>query len=132
MSYPSAIDTKELMACLKDKENIAWALINEKGGLVQRGGNVTLFGLDQVEVGKYLADHFYCLEGLIPLAGTPYEIYELEISPNKFINIYCLPTDEGDRIIFHDISEMANIKNMIHKKTQEVMVFLDNYRRNTS
>jgi hypothetical protein len=131
MNYPVAVDTKDLMAYLEERTDIAWALLDEKGSLLGKGGNEASFGLNHVDIGQYLADYFFCLEGLLPLAGVPYEIYELELLPDKFINIYCFPTREGDRIIFHDISEMANVKNMIHKKTQEIMAFLDNYRRNT-
>jgi len=130
-TYPVAVDTQKLMEYLKDREQIAWALVDEEGVLFKKGGNENSFGLNQVNIGEHLAEYFLCLEGILPLAGSPYEIIELELLADKFINVYCLPTRKGDWIIFHDISEVANVKNTIHKKTQEIMAFLDNYRRNT-
>lgn len=132
MAYPVSVDTKDLMDYLKDREEVAWALINDKGELLSKGGNESAFELNNVKAGQRLADHYICLEGLLPLEGMPYEIYELELVSKKFVNVYCLPTREGDKIIFHDITDMTIVKNVIHARVQEIMAFLDNYRKDTS
>lgn len=129
MSYPAAIETKALIEFLKDKESVAWALCDKEGNLLEKGGNEVFFGLDKVNSGQYIADYFFFLEGSLPLGGVPCEIHELELSPEKFINVYCLPAMEGDRIIFQNISDVMEIKSKVHDKAQEVMVFLDNYRK---
>jgi len=132
MAYPVLIDTKDLMSYLKGKKEVAWVLINEKGELISKGGNESVFGLDIINLGQRLADHYICLEGLFPLAGEPHEIYELELVSEKFVNVYCLPTEKGDKVIFQDITEMTVIKNVVHEKVQEIIVFIDNYKRNIS
>lgn len=120
-------DLDELIAYITQQKQLAWGLLdNSSGSLLDKGGDEARFGLDSIDIGKGLSDHFLCLEGVFPLNGKPYEVYELEFTTTMFVNIYCLPTNAGDLLIIQDISEITLMKKVLHGKTQEIIRQLEN------
>lgn len=115
------LDIDELLVHIETQQNVAWAVLDTNGCLQSKAGEETLFGLDKVRSGQRLADQFLCLEGVFPLADKPYEVYELELLSNMFVNIYCFPTNAGDLVIFQDITDVTTMKKVLHGKTQQIV-----------
>lgn len=111
----------ELMSYIKEQKHVAWALFDNNGALLKKGGDEQRFGLHKIDIGKPLDDSFLCLEGVFPLLGNPYEVYELELSADMFVNIYCLPTNEGELLVIQDITESSMMKKNLHGKTQQII-----------
>jgi len=114
------LDIKELLPHVESQQNVAWALLDTNGNLQSAAGEKSLFGLADIEMGQCLVDKFLCLEGVFPLSGKPYEVYELELLSNMFVNIYCFPTNVGDVVIFQDITDVTVMKKILHGKTQQL------------
>lgn len=117
----STLDIEELLTHVETQQHVAWAVLDINGSLQSKAGEESLFGLDDIKKGQRLADKFLFLEGVFPLAEKPYEVYELELLSNMFVNIYCFPTNAGDLVIFQDITDVTTMKKILHGKTQQVV-----------
>ncbi|MET0541451.1 MAG: hypothetical protein ABWZ88_06815, partial [Variovorax sp.] len=68
-----------LLSLIEAQRVVAHLVIDGEQNLVQAGGHLAHYGLSEVELGVPASDHVYFLEGMLPLAETPFLIRSMEM-----------------------------------------------------
>lgn len=89
-----------------EHRNPAYLHTSPDGELISSGGNLSTYGLDDLEPGVPLGEQMLVLAGRIPLTGSAPAVLEcMQTEGSPPADVHLIPGSEGDWIILLDASE---------------------------
>ncbi len=111
---------RDLIQQLDPEDGLAWLRVAQDGRLLESGGDLHRFALDDLLAGQSVREQLYYLEGLLPLEGVPVDIMEINRLHEQYMNLYLLPCTDGDWVFFQDVTEPVRVKRLLHQSVNEI------------
>ncbi len=117
-SLPPAI-AEYLQNWILDFRSPAFLFCDTKGGVVTHGGDLSLYGLNDLDEGDRAAEKAYFLEGLLPTGGEPFTLFRVETTTGVFADIHLFQAGENDCVLLLDASEDVTERTRIEQALRQ-------------
>lgn len=98
----------------------AYLLVMKDGRLSSWGGNLTLYGLTDLQQGEYVEQQILFLIGLLPLNGLSVNLPCVEMESGISADVYIFSTNEGDWVILLDATLFENQRSLVQQKGNDL------------
>jgi sigma-B regulation protein RsbU (phosphoserine phosphatase) len=99
---------------------LAYLQVNAELTLVGAGGNLGNYGLGTVELGKPATDQAFFLEGLLPLAETPYLMPSIELGGGRAADLHFYLDNECIWVVLLDVTAERDQAQRVQQKAYEM------------
>ena len=124
LKYPDAIKDF-LLALVAETRLPAYLLVNEDETLVECGGELQLYGLDQLAPGALASEYVPFLTGLLPLDSSPMSLPYVKLESGLTADIYLFKADAGQTyVVLLDATWDARKRRAIQQKANELSLHL--------
>jgi PAS domain S-box-containing protein len=113
-----------LLAMVVETRLPAYLLVNDDGLLVESGGELRLYGLDNVPAGESVDTHIPFLMGMLPLDSSPLSLPYVKLEGGLTADIYLLTAPDGTYVILLDATWDARKRRAIQQKANELSLHL--------
>jgi serine phosphatase RsbU (regulator of sigma subunit) len=105
-----------LLLLVKSQRSIAHLLINNELVLIQAGGELEYYGLGDLEHGDSASDQLPFLEGLLPLAETPFVLESVGMPGGSVADVHFFADEDRTWVVLLDVTaEHDHARNMQQK-----------------
>ena len=105
-----------LLLLVKSQRSIAHLLINNELVLIQAGGELEYYGLGDLEHGDSASDQLPFLEGLLPLAETPFLLESVGMPGGSVADVHLFADEDRTWVVLLDVTaEHDNARKMQQK-----------------
>jgi PAS domain S-box-containing protein len=124
LKYPEAI--KDFMLSLVAETRLpAYLLVNDDETLVESGGELRLYGLDQLVIGGLASEYVPFLTGMLPLDTSPVSLPYVKLESGLTSDIYLFKADGGQTfVLLLDATWDAKKRRAIQQKANELSLTL--------
>ena len=98
----------------------AFLVTDRNGVLIESGGNLTAYGLQNVRPGDPLSGQADFVEGLLPLESQEISLPCIEIAPQTFADIHCFRDNDRDFILLIDVTSFGSRQALLQQKTNDL------------
>lgn len=109
-----------LCTFLVKNRSLAYVLVGEDGALIESGGALSAYGLENVQTGERLAKELFFLEGLLPLEGDPVFLPRVKTESGLSADIHIVSGEEGDWILLLDATLDEARERLLQQRTNEL------------
>jgi hypothetical protein len=99
---------------------LAYLEVDATGRLCSWGGDLHLYGVEGMAVGRPATEVAPFLEGLLPLGGRPFRVPEAQLLPDRYADVHLLPGRDRDWVVFLDCTEAARARQLAHQRGHEL------------
>src|ERR1700684_1743714 len=93
-----------LLLLVKSQRSIAHFLINNELVLIQAGGELEYYGLGDLEQGSSASDQLPFLEGLLPLAETPFLLESVGMPGGSVADVHLFADEDKTWVVLLDVT----------------------------
>src|ERR1700689_4526100 len=93
-----------LLLLVKSQRSIAHLLINNQLVLIQAGGELEYYGLAELKDKHSASDQWPFLEGLLPLAETPFLLESVGMPSGSGAGVHLFAEEDGTRVVLLDVT----------------------------
>lgn len=101
----------------------AYLLVMKDGRLSSWGGNLTLYGLTNLQQGEYVEQQILFLAGLLPLNGLSINLPCVEMESGIPADVHIFYTNEGYWVILLDATLFENQRSLVQQKGNDLSLF---------
>jgi len=116
---PSAV-LNILMQRVLQETSATWLFIDASGLLIDKGGALARFGLNNIEIGCVVQDQAVFLEGILSIYKPPSNIDSVQIDNGEYADIYLVEDHTKRWIILLGRTESSRWKGIAQQKTNEL------------
>ncbi|MBL3588331.1 MAG: HD domain-containing protein [gamma proteobacterium endosymbiont of Lamellibrachia anaximandri] len=99
---------------------VAYLRISKDGLLSDMGGELSVFGLEQLVLGRAAEDQVLFLENMLPLTEEVLLLPAVELGPDRYADVHLLSSDSGDWAILQDRSQAIHWRGEAQQKANEL------------
>jgi phosphoserine phosphatase RsbU/P len=99
---------------------VAYLVIDGSNTLTQAGGHLAHYGLAELRPGGPASDQFPILEGLLPLAETPFLIRSMEMPSGRVADVHFFADDETVWILLLDVTAEYEETRLVQQKAYDM------------
>src|ERR1700756_3673553 len=100
---PAAV-AERLGAAIFNERSIAYLQVDAGLTLVGAGGHLEAYGLGGLQLGEPAAEQAFFLEGLLPLAESPYVVPAMELASGRVADLHFFLQDDTSWVVLLDVS----------------------------
>ncbi len=105
-----------ILSLTDDMLSPAYLLVTEDGLLIESGGDLESYGLNELAKNLDVSDHIPFLVGVLPLGPNSLFLPHVQTKPGVFANVYLFTREEGTWILLLDTTlETAGRQSMQQK-----------------
>src|SRR5215203_3055297 len=113
-----------LFSVMLDARMPAFLLVHLDGHLVQRGGVLSFYGIEKLQLGVDVDQHIAFLQGIFPLGKTEtLSLPCVETQTGIFAELYIFPAAIGHWIVLLDVTQEAHTRRLLQQKANELKLF---------
>ena len=109
-----------LLLLVKSQRSIAHLLINNELVLIQAGGELEYYGLGDLEQGNSASDQLPFLEGLLPLAETPFLLESVGMPGGSVADVHLFAEEDGTRVVLLDVTVEHDLARKMQQKAYDM------------
>ena len=98
----------------------AYLIADSAGILLDQGGKLSVYGLQNLEAGQTLLDQLDFLAGLLPLSTQPISLPCVKIGPQTFADIHCFREENLTYIVFEDVTSSEERQELLQQKANDL------------
>ncbi|MBE9211135.1 hypothetical protein IQ247_00120 [Plectonema cf. radiosum LEGE 06105] len=91
-----------LVNFLKESRSLAYLFVNKDGCLSSWGGNLTEYGVNNLQQGENASQQIFFLEGLLPLDDFPLFLPCIQTNNGICADVHLFPEKDGDWVLLLD------------------------------
>jgi class 3 adenylate cyclase len=99
---------------------VAYLHVDEALALVAAGGDLEAYGLGALQFGAAAAQQVAFLEGLLPLAETPYEMPSVEVANGRVADLHFWSDDGGTWVVLLEATPERNAARRMQQKAYDM------------
>ena len=124
LKYPDAV--KDFMLMLLAETRLpAYLLVNDDETLSESGGELRLYGLDELVIGRLASEYVPFLTGMLPLDTSPVSLPYVKLESGLTSDIYLFKAEGGKTfVILLDATWDAKKRRAIQQKANELSLTL--------
>jgi hypothetical protein len=100
--------------------SLAFVLVGKDGALIDSGGALSAYGLEDVRTGARPAKELLFLDGLLPLNGEPVFLPRVKTESGLSADIHLFSGEEGDWILLLDATLDEARERLLQQSTNEL------------
>jgi class 3 adenylate cyclase len=120
MANPPAEVVARLQALASAGRAIAWLRINDRLALAEAGGDLQAYGLAAAQPGAAAAEQAPFLEGLLPLAETPWEMPAVEVARGRVADLHFWEGGGGTWVLLMEVTSARNAAQRMQQKAYDM------------
>jgi len=109
-----------LLLLVKSQRSIAHLLINNEMVLIQAGGELDYYGLADLKQGDSASDQLPFLEGLLPLAETPFLLESVGMPSGSVADIHLFADEDRTWVVLLDVTAEHDHARKIQQKAYDM------------
>lgn len=98
----------------------AYLLVENDGRLSSWGGELSAYGVTNLQTGKYLGEQVFFLEGLLPLDSSPLFLPCIETTKGLVADVHLFLEDEVYWVLLLDATLEENQRSIIQQKSNDL------------
>ncbi|HEY2254775.1 MAG TPA: SpoIIE family protein phosphatase [Variovorax sp.] len=99
---------------------LAYLVIDGNNNLTQAGGHLAHYGLAELRTGGPASDQFPILEGLLPLAETPFLIRSMEMPSGRVADVHFFADESTVWILLLDVTAEYEETRLVQQKAYDM------------
>ena len=107
----------------------AYLLVMKDGRLASWGGNLSLYGLTNLQQGEYVEQQILFLIGILPLNGLSINLPFVEMESGIPADVHIFSANEGDWVILLDATLFENQRSLVQQKGNDLSLFRNKQAR---
>ncbi len=115
-----AVALNYLHTLMVESRSLAYLLVARDGCLLSWGGNLSAYGISNLQSGELAARQVLLLEGLLPLDGGCVVLPSTHVAPEICADIHMFPGEEGDWILLLDASKESDRYQLMQQKGNDL------------
>jgi sigma-B regulation protein RsbU (phosphoserine phosphatase) len=109
-----------LLLLVKSQRSIAHLLINNELVLIQAGGELEYYGLGDLEQGNSASDQLPFLEGLLPLAETPFLLESVGMPGGSVADVHLFADEDRTWVVLLDVTVEHDLARKMQQKAYDM------------
>ena len=109
-----------LLLLVKSQRSIAHLLINNELVLIQAGGELEYYGLGDLEHGDSASDQLPFLEGLLPLAETPFLLQSVGMPGGSVADVHLFADEDRTWVVLLDVTAEHDHARKMQQKAYDM------------
>src|ERR1700734_1852042 len=109
-----------LLLLVKSQRSIAHLLINNELVLIQAGGELEYYGLGDLEQGSSASDQLPFLEGLLPLAETPFLLESVGMPDGSVADVHLFADEDKTWVVLLDVTAEHDHARKMQQKAYDM------------
>jgi serine phosphatase RsbU (regulator of sigma subunit) len=109
-----------LLLLVHTQRVLAHLVVDAGQHLVQAGGHLAHYGLGELQSGSPAADQLPFLEGLLPLAETPFLIRSMEMPSGRIADIHFFADDSAVWVLLLDVTAEYEEARLVQQKAYDM------------
>ncbi|MDM0018768.1 PP2C family protein-serine/threonine phosphatase [Variovorax saccharolyticus] len=119
LDLPTRI-SDSLLELIHAQRFLAHLVIDDSQQLTQAGGHLAHYGLDGLQAGRLASDQIPFLEGLLPLAETPFLIRSMEMPSGRVADIHFFADDGTVWVLLLDVTAEYEEARLVQQKAYDM------------
>ena len=107
----------------------AYLLVMKDGRLASWGGNLSLYGLTNLQQGEYVEQQILFLTGLLPLNSLAINLPCVEMESGIPADVHIFSANEGDWVILLDATLFETQRSLVQQKANDLSLFRNKQAR---
>ncbi|MGH8772386.1 MAG: PP2C family protein-serine/threonine phosphatase, partial [Burkholderiales bacterium] len=128
LDLPASV-SESLVSLICAKRDLAYLLVDSSQTLVRAGGDLSHFGLAQVELAKPACSQVLFLEGLLPLGETPLLISSMEMPSGQVADVHLYSDREGVWVLLLDVTTERDAARRVQQKAYDMTLLSEREAR---
>jgi PAS domain S-box-containing protein len=128
LNLPSSVNDF-MLKLVRETRSPAFLTVQNDGTLNGCGGNLTVYGIHDLEMGQRAADQVLFLEGMLPLESSPMFLPYVKTDSGLYADVYLLRSDEGTSVVFLDATFDARKRKAIQQKANDLSLYVVEQRK---
>ena len=120
---------ESLRTLLYQQRALAYILVDNALDLVRAGGFLERYGLTGLRLQKPASSQIDFLEGMLPLAETPFLIRSMEMPSGRIADVHFFAHDEGVWILFLDVTTEHHEAQLVQQKAYDMTLLSEREAR---
>src|SRR5277367_3690810 len=109
-----------LLLLVKSQRSIAHLLINNELVLIKAGGELEYYGLADLKHGDSASDQLPFLEGLLPLAETPFLLESVGMPGGRVADVHLFAEEDMTWIVLLDVTAEHDLARKMQQKAYDM------------
>lgn len=109
-----------LLALIEGQRHVAHLVIDEEQRLMQAGGHLAHYGLERLEFGVAASDQIPLLEGMLPLAETPFLIRSMAMPSGRVADVHFFADDGTVWVLLLDVTAEHDEAQLVQQKAYDM------------
>src|ERR1700683_3202984 len=109
-----------LLLLVKSQRSIAYLLLNNDLVLIQAGGELEYYGLADLTHQHSASDQFPFLEGLLPLAETPFLLPSVGMPGGTVADVHLFADEEMTWVVLLDVTTEHDLARKMQQKAYDM------------
>lgn len=127
-NLPAAIDDF-MLKLVTETRSPAYLTIQNDGALREWGGNLTVYGIHDLDKGGRAADQILFLEGMLPLESSPMFLPYVKTDSGLYADVYLMRNEQGTSVLFLDATFDARKRKAIQQKANDLSLYVVEQRK---
>jgi len=107
----------------------AYILLDQSGAIIDWGGQLDVYGIQQPEKGASITEFVFFLSGLLPLDGEKHELPCIEMKNGKKTKIHLFHDGTGDCVLFLDVAEEMGKWGELKQERHDLELLVEAHRK---
>ncbi|MBL8542157.1 MAG: serine/threonine-protein phosphatase [Betaproteobacteria bacterium] len=120
---------ESLRTLLYQQRALAYILVDNALDLVRAGGFLERYGLTGLRLQQPASSQIDFLEGMLPLAETPFLIRSMEMPSGRIADVHFFAHDEGVWILFLDVTTEHHEAQLVQQKAYDMTLLSEREAR---
>jgi hypothetical protein len=107
----------------------AYLLVSKSGELLEWGGDLTAYGIEDLERGAAVESRVACLVGALPIASVAVVLPSVTMRAGIAADVHVVPGEEGDWVLFLDASAGVRYQEIAQQAWNELALLREAYEK---
>ncbi|MBV9210095.1 MAG: PAS domain S-box protein [Acidobacteria bacterium] len=113
-----------MLKLMGDTRSPAYLLVNDKGRLLEWGGNLAVYGIHDLEKEMNAGEQVLFLEGMLPLETSPTFLPYMKTESGLYADVYLLREEAGTWVLFLDATFDARKRKAIQQRANDLSLYV--------
>lgn len=109
-----------LRGLLLEKRDPAYLVLDREGRLLDAGGKLDLYGLQELKKGESLTEQMHFLQGMLPFDTGEVSLPFIEMTPNMCADIHLFQSGDFHYVLLVDVTSAGMQQSLLQQKANDL------------
>jgi hypothetical protein len=118
-NFPAPVNSF-LRGLLLEKRDPAYLVLDREGRLLDSGGKLHLYGLQELKKGESLTEQMHFLQGMLPFESGAVSLPFIEMTPNTCADIHLFQSGDFHYVLLVDVTSAGMQQSLLQQKANDL------------